>query len=307
MTTSTPYNASGNTHNGTGIKWINNWTEQRTFSTLAAMKNQIAANIIDFCDSNSTATTDSTTDPTYTGLERTPYINELGIEVQCTVNMTNIPGPTKWAHMDYTIRGGGEIINMYGEDFSAATTLTIEGAISMTMRAQTGETNSPGWIPFSETVNLTPTGTDAYKFTWGSQNVLYNWVVLIGPPHKVWSENVKCRITKVKLEYNGNFVDFAKPDGSGDESTILAELVRRDNNGVHTVYFDYEVDDPRQNLNDDDWRQGKNVAKDASYGGTQGAINSSITCTSAGDAEAGSTPNSQSTAFIRNAPFRSPW
>lgn len=303
----TVYSTSPSTHNGTGLKWINNWTEVGTYTDLTARKNQLAANLIDFADSDSIPTTDSTTDPTYMGLEKTPYINELGIQLQGTVTMTNIPGPTKMAHMDYGIRAGGEIINMYGENFSAATTLTIEGAIYMTMRAESGQTDNPGWIPFSAMVNLTPIGANQYKFTWGNQTAFYSWSAEIGPPHKVWCEDVKCRITKATLTYNGNIVDVVKPDAASGESTSLNQLIVRDNNGTDSMYFDYEANDPRQNLNDQDWAQGGNSAKNGPYGGTNEAVNSSIDCTTVGDAESGSTPCTQSTAFIRNAPFQSPW
>lgn len=64
--------------------------EHETFSTLEARRKQIAANLNDYCDSDSKPTSDvdatnwsvekkeGVTEPTFTGNERTPYIYELG-------------------------------------------------------------------------------------------------------------------------------------------------------------------------------------------------------------------------------------
>ncbi len=62
--------------------------EPETFSTLEARRKQIAANLNDYCDSDSKPTSDvdatnwsveeGVTEPTFTGNERTPYIYELG-------------------------------------------------------------------------------------------------------------------------------------------------------------------------------------------------------------------------------------
>ena len=73
-----------------------------------------------------------------------------------------------------------------------------------------------------------------------------------------------------KLEYNGNFADFAKPDSATDESTSVAIFVERDANGTETAWFEYQAEDPRQNLNNGDWPQGTISEINASYHGTQG-------------------------------------
>lgn len=301
----TVYSTSSGTHDGSGLKWLKNWTETGTFSDLTARKNQLAANLIDYNDSNDDVTTDSTSNPTYTGLEKTPYINELAIEVEGTTTMINVPGPDKEMHLDFTIRPGAEIINMYGANFSASTSLTVEGNVYFELRAESGQTNNPGPLSFSKTFSLTGTGTDPYKFTWGTQDAFYSWVVVINPPHKGYCENVKVQITKAVLTYNSKFADCAKPDGASDWSAVLPLLIERDNHGVDTVYFSWQIDDPRQNLNNADWSQASYL--EDSYGGTQDAVNTGITCTTSGDAESGSTPTTISTAYIRNASMKSPW
>lgn len=66
--------------------------EHETFSTLEARRKQIAANLNDYCDSDSKPTSDvdatnwsvdeDKKEPTFTGNERTPYIYELGYKLE---------------------------------------------------------------------------------------------------------------------------------------------------------------------------------------------------------------------------------
>ena len=66
--------------------------EPETFSTLEARRKQIAANLNDYCDSDSKPTSDvdatnwsvdeDKKEPTFTGNERTPYIYELGYKLE---------------------------------------------------------------------------------------------------------------------------------------------------------------------------------------------------------------------------------
>lgn len=73
----------------TGIPFLKQIANERgTFSTLEARRKQIAANLNDYCDSDSKPTSDvdatnwsveeGREEPTFTGNERTPYIYELG-------------------------------------------------------------------------------------------------------------------------------------------------------------------------------------------------------------------------------------
>lgn len=81
----------------TGIPFLKQITneherEQGTFSTLEALRKQIAANLNDYCDSDSKPTSDvdatnwsvdeDKEEPTFTGNERTPYIYELGYKLE---------------------------------------------------------------------------------------------------------------------------------------------------------------------------------------------------------------------------------
>lgn len=77
----------------TGIPFLKQIANERgTFSTLEARRKQIAANLNDYCDSDSKPTSDvdatnwsveeGVTEPTFTGNERTPYIYELGYKLE---------------------------------------------------------------------------------------------------------------------------------------------------------------------------------------------------------------------------------
>ena len=64
------------------IPWIANWKSKGDFPNTDLCKKQIAANLKDYNDSNNTATTDSSDAPTYVGLEKCPYINEIKLKIE---------------------------------------------------------------------------------------------------------------------------------------------------------------------------------------------------------------------------------
>ena len=141
---------------------------------------------------------------------------------------------------------------------------------------------------------------------------------------------LKVNITKAVLTYNGITADVALPDDATDWSTQLASLFSNTTTSVGTTswfaYVSYQVNDPRQNLNNLDWPQGTVSAVGAAYNGTADAVNTGVTMTTSGkDLEDGKviaadTPLNDpsykftatagprlSTAYIRNGPMVSPW
>ena len=70
------------------LKLIGN--NQGSFSTVDDLRKQIAANLLDYCDNDSVPTSDVSasnwstlsSEPTYTGNEKTPYINEVGFGIK---------------------------------------------------------------------------------------------------------------------------------------------------------------------------------------------------------------------------------
>jgi hypothetical protein len=324
------YGNSPSTNDGNGIRWLKNYTNlpPGTFPDAATRAKQIAANLLDYCDTNTDVTSDSvdwsSTDPTYTGNEKTPYINEIGFELQLVVDITKPKGGGNTRHVDmnFYIRPGAEIINMTGENFNAATTMNLQGNVNFYWSCKRDHCGQPKTvddneetIPFNISWPLTAVGTSGYKFTWANQYSLFTHEENIQPPPIVYCENVKVQITRARLEYAGKSADFAKPNDASGWSDLIGYFYSinpgngNNRHDVNLVRFSYQADDPRQNLNPGDWFQGTVSAANADYStiGTQDAQNTGVTCTVNGDAETGSVPTAISTAYIRKAPMQSPW
>ena len=325
------------THDGVGIKWLKNYTNlpPETFPDAATRAKQIVANLIDYCDgigdgtdsANDEVTRDSDTDPTYTGNEITPYINEIAIRVDASAKVEEILlGVFRKFTYNITYYLGAEVINIYGAklDLNKNTTLTIlDGTVyfKYTTPGDVDTNFTDGTISLNNkvitlsTITTDPLNSD-YTFKWdtGTINPALS-ITQFNANGNAKIISVKVQIKKAKLNYNNTFADFAKPDYTGGTSEVLppaSPLTSQPGDGTSptgTCFFSYQVDDPRQNLNDGDWDQAKQQLSGA-YAtlGTQGLINSTkVTCTTNGDAESGSTPLTISTNYIRNASMQSPW
>lgn len=334
------YANSPSTNDGNGIRWLKNYTNlpPGTFADAATRAKQIAANLMDYCDENSDVTSDSadwsTTDPTYTGNEKTPYINEIGIEFQLDVDITKPKGgggSKRQVSMNFYIRPGAEIINMTGENLGSAANMNIQGKVNFNWSCKREHLGQPKTaddheeiVPFNISWPLTSIGTSGYKFTWANQYSLFTHEEEIDPPPIIYCENIKIQITKARLDYNSKNpdntysmkpADFAKLDATSEWSNIQVlfySINPGNGNNRHDsnkFYFSYQADDPRQNLNPDDWLKGVYSAVNATYDtvGTPDAQNSLVSCSLNGDAEPGSTPITISTAYVRNGPMKSPW
>lgn len=342
-----------------GIKWINDWTEPGTYTNADARKKQIAANLIDYCDNDGSGTDDpsnagyvfnptrdSSSNPTYMGLEKTPYINEIGINVECTmsVNKEVDAGPVNERfdfQYDFAVIVDAEKIDIYPGNFSKDAILTItEGLVSYTWTDAAGTATSA-----TKTLNGTSISigddADAYAHfaapgpSWveDTVNTWSNWQPVANADLTGTVTNVKVQIQKVSLHYdvNGNGVanpqelaDFSKPDKATEYSEEIPVLVDKAT-PTNDSWFSYQANDPRQNLNPDDWKQAKAdlVGSGGAYGdggpdyGTPDAVNSStiMNIGSSGDTEVVSDPgyvgaaSNQhiSTAYVANLPIASPW
>jgi hypothetical protein len=305
--------------NGDGIPWLNNWGEFTgnwpnvpPGQAIITKKKQIAANIIDYCDSDSIPTTDLVAgNITYMGLDKTPYINEIGINVECTTTVADA-APNYRFTFDIKVYPGGERIDMYSGMAASDAVMTIqEGSLTYTFNSPSGATTTRTQpLNGAFTLPITPA---SYKLTWGVATTFPTedtGFVLGGSTAQLTL--VKVQILKIQMEWpSGTIVDYAKPDGAADWSVTVdfpsqAGLGSRTDN----AWFSYQIDDPRHNLNAGDWDQATGLIA-ASYplaGGTPDAVNTAkVTCATSGDAEAGSTPTTISTAYIRNAPMQSPW
>ena len=302
---------SPSTNDGKGIPWLKNWTDNSgIFPDAETRSKQIAANIIDYCDSDDAVTTDDITDPTYMGLERTPYINEIGLDLDGYLTVTD-PGDgsgNKLAVLDLDVQAGVELINIYGDNFDKHTQLHVFGDIEFDMGTDDGGFHT-GDMPFEHTFDADPVGTHDYKFTWDVHYNAGSYSKLVVPPIKAWIIDVRVGITKAFLIYDGQVVDALNGGGThiwhSKFGLLLLDLMTTHDLGR----VSWEAKDPRNNLYKDDWiiKSKKAVVGIEPYPGTSNAANHNTEYDTAGDAEGTRTPSTQSTYFIRNGPMQSPW
>ena len=295
------------THDGTGIPWIANWEDAGNFTDGIAPEptgaekraKQIAANLIDYCDKDSTATTDDPDNPTYTGNDKTPYINEVRIELDAKVTETDTgTGTYNYLAVGRILSLDVEMVNLYD---TASSSIKIEAKIK-------GEFSCvpAGVISIPETtVTFTAVAVPAASYlTFTATNappIASDTVSINGIAKSAMSATFKVTGLKIKVVDDGTsaFQDYAFVEDGDTGVHVLTDVA-----GPTSFFLDYEIDDPRQNLLDADW--GDPVETTDSLG----ALNAKCKPASSGDAEGtdGTTePWEVSTAYIRNEPMKSPW
>lgn len=334
IATPTVWEDTAPTHNGTGIPWIANWQDDGAtngnFADAATRGKQIAANLIDYCDSDSTSTTDNaswsddTITPTYTGNDLTPYINELGMQIEAVVATSSVaivgpPADTRWDY-DYTInlKIGGEIVNMYGTNFSNNAVLYIKGSIQYDVTDPTGTwvgDTTENFTFVDDSITFSNPGTTGFVFLWSSNpspvlGISTTKSKLVGTDAAADGKascRVKVKIDKAYITYNGVNADYANVDAAySAQETIFAG---KGNMALpEKGFFNWQIEDPRHNLHAADWPPSAFAL--AAYGGTPNATNCNPATLAIGgtkDLENTTSQATLSTAFIRNAPMKSPW
>lgn len=292
------WSGSGSTvaPNTSGIPWIANSPRAQT----------IAANLIDYCDSDSIATSDIATNnpPTYTGNEKTPYINEFLVQVKhIEVDPDGTSGSgDEYSRLEVTL--WPELVNIYDTDLGNGGTLTVELALNSTESgAQT--------LNFSWTLAADVTARQYVQLAGDTQN--YNHGSLINPFTSITVQLMKIRLNSPA----GGGWDFAQTA----ISPVCAKL-RRDTAPPSldpvTQDIDFSVNDPRYNLPAAQWTDGgwrllpngtlgeKNTACAAPAAGVG---NDDEVGNYMGDGAGGANPDvtNISTAYIRNGPMQSLW
>ncbi len=315
-----------------GLLWLANFNDGvGTFANITDRRRQIAANLVDYCDTDSVATSDSTdwttTLPNFTGNDKTRYINEFGAEATFLLTVTeNTSNTNKWdAEVTMSAKFTTELINMYGLSAQTDLSLTVVGSITANIDF-TGSNTAVLTIPLNGTYaifnNVSPqsdTGTDRYATTSLSistpvsdsdtgipKGLLSNGTVQIS--------SVQLSITSLVLKAGADHIDCAKINATTAYSTPFAVVDTGGLGGAtsetHYVTFSFQADDPRQNLNAGDWSAVSAVldaATTAAKAGTLGDTNSSVTASTTSTTDDAEAFDSLSTVYIRNAPMRSPW
>ena len=353
------YSVGTGSHNGGGLRWLANFGKNASgaddsslkgnFPTVTARRNQIAANLIDYCDTNSNPTTDyaeaaGAASVTYMGNERTPRINEVYIGVHAVAARANRSGSNYATRLVIYSVVGGELINIYGNNFGAATlrvsysvTATITGTAAG-MPAFGTKTYKLATAPNSTSINLG--GSNGYV-SGKTETSIYDSTSTnkTGSPYPTAGVTaVTVTITEAKLTRNsdGVVIDYAKFNYTSPSATIKVATGPGAAGWEQTTFYGcFQADDPRQHLFPSEWSAGTTdpvAGTSPAYGagggtkGTPGAVNNNVTMSTSGkDPENGKVVAADaaindpsykftgtvgprlSTAYIRNGPIVSPW
>ena len=290
------FSLSDKTHDGDGIKWINDFSEAGDFGSLDARKNQIAANLIDYCDSDSIPETDGGDSPTYCGLEQTAYVNELHIKIdseKVEKNYNNATGDYDYKWDDITIYFTPELVNVYNFAVGVAS-LEVDYTISATV-------NKGEAVPFKIP---DVSGKLTYDFASGAEGRTYvtapsqQVTIASGAYSNTNDMNQNLNITKIEIkcylkDSDDNLIDYSTIDTG---SAVNLDIHPSDK------YCNYQTDDSRHNHFATNW-DSKSGNTDQ---GTLGIINSVCKPGTSGDEEPGGNPW-VSTCYIRNGVMLSPW
>ena len=327
-----------------------------TFPSISAHRMQIAANLKDYCDNDSgasrpTSDVDPVTwltlpspagyvHPTFTGNEKTPYINKIGVRVEVMQSETykyTDPGPPVEDYYDVSasinIYPAVELINIYGQNWTSNLRVTVEGSANITTTVN--GVSQPLDHAFSCVI---PVNTTDWKTTGYSDLKMGAVTPFANINEKTDILNRSISVVLNKVTFNKVVLhNAAAPAMSYD---YVSNLENTENlpltvftgagNGTPTNYawIGSAVHDPRQNLNDGDWKDLTPSTTDnpttifslitgaSSY---EGASNASATAPYPTispstvdlkyDLEIGDDPaNSKlSTAHIRDGAIESPW
>jgi len=314
-----------------------------TFPNVAARRYQIAANLKDYSDTDSRPTSDvdpstwSTlpspvgyVHPTYTGNEKTPYINKVGMRFKVAQYEVDDTG-------SYTVGASVllspsiELINIYDSGCSQDLSVAIEGTVtikttiagstaftapaksfSCTMNILSGQWTNVGYSDFIMANSILPFKTGEKSGITGSRQIDL--------------EVIQINFTKVALVNISDGYDYTKNLLQNYATPVTAYL---NAGGVSQyMWYGFAANDPRQNLFYADWKPltpllTNNASLVFSFTNSSetytGAPNADNTNNGGGDnteapstgpdLEIGLDPANRnlSTAHIRNAPMESPW
>ena len=330
---------------GMTIPWLKNWKSIPAGDTNSdTIRNQIIANLIDYCDSDDTATTDypAIDPPTYVGLEKSQYINELTFTLSGSNSLLTSPivgGSNDGRYYNEAVVKVNildlELVNMYGTDITVNNAkITISANCTFSVYKSGIETASQ-LIEFdnlSINLNSFSSSEQSYSTDRYTDNSSLKVIEGIHTDEQVDTgaiSNFNITSLKVKLTASNSLADFANIVESLtiSPSPLLPETVA----GTPTteyLAFNAQINDPRQNLNGSDWTV--NMVNDSNATQARHDVNSTIANASEevpttdgkntafapdvdgnesdSDYESGATdPWEVSTAYIRNAPMQSPW
>lgn len=215
---STFWSGSAPASNTGGIGWLANAADP-------FLQNQVAANLIDFSDTDSIPTTDSQTAPTYLGLEQVPFLNEFMFQMMVYDAGTDYR---------FLVRTWTELVNLFDTPVGNGATLTVEL-----------EVTSPDLptSPTTFTLNWSALTTDVAAQSYHALgSVSQSAETTIGTATTLSDATI--RVVEATLhDSSGNLLDYAttEPSPQVDVQVLLP------------VFRSVETNDPRANHTEDDW------------------------------------------------------
>jgi hypothetical protein len=291
------------------------------------VKNQVGANLIDYCDSDSIATSDYTAatggwplnppaagsveppSATYVGLEEVPYVNEVHVTWMFVEEDLSGPPPDGSGPWQCTLQlnVAVELINLYANSTSGDVALALEfsGALATLAPAPTGVAVPAGSpVPTASGARLVWSGVTvgAHGYTVLNGSVTYTWT----PAGPGATYNIGVSDAAVTVTGGGGLADFARLPAAGAYNFV---------GPATSAACDWNVDDPRVNTLPGDWNV---IALAAVAAGTTAPpyINPGANPSGRGGSDDRETVNDpadasgstgMSTAYIRNAPMKSLW
>jgi len=288
------------------INWIRNWQNAGDFSSADSARHQIAANLIDYNDTDTTATTDNPNQPSYVGLEKCPYINEVRLKFEGQVTETSItPSNSIYVSKIDLDEASCELVNIYNTgNMASSAQIKVSGQFKWSPNPN-GNNTTETFSNITATISQT-TGSKAYSSASTTSSHLAFLSADFSAASSLSKSITEFTVTNLTVKLTdtlGNLYDFAYVDTGYAASTTLTA-----NGSEQHLYFDYQINDPRQNLLAPDWNGPVSVS--TSSNGTIGSVNSVCNPNPGGntDIEPGITqPYDVSTAYIRNSIILSPW
>ena len=315
----------------------------RTFPDSSARQDQIIANLIDYCDTDSIPTSDvecdnwgASTPPTFTGNEESSYISEVAVGVDAvatTHETTDGAGNTVYQY-DYNVSAylNAEEVNMYGSNIGNKAIICIDkGSITFSYKKPDGTTfDGPELSLDGKEIEIKDANKRCPARTY--INKAYDASSITDSAGPFYSSTsftpqvtAHIKITYVRLKQKLDGVeknrDFSKVNADISKDIDLGNG-QGDTTVEKTQWFAWEVDDPRQNLNPGDWSEDDQLIDGSHPDYTDSAVitvgspnkkTSFEKSASNGDREQQVTAPTRtgggvvSTAYIRNDLMKSPW
>ena len=259
-----------------GLQWLINMRDTKK-------RDQIIANLIDYCDTDDSPTCNNAASPGYLGLEKVPYINRVVFQIpgEITVipNTTTTttpgywwygyhPGTTTTTVNSYTytfstsnITAKIQIVDMYGISKNVKAKLDYEILLRYGRSTSLQELAANDYSDTELTVDITST---ANNYTTHSSDVSY--AIPVGSGSVTTTNSTPYTNTVIQAQ-----IRRVKARLFDDTGTILYDyslILEQDDNApwydvvtnttgtstqTTTRYVYFETADPRQNLNSSDW------------------------------------------------------